>query len=320
LLPPFSLTIIATLLVIEGRQYFEKIGDHLLESRKLLRERTLEMMDAQEQISQLQTKTENLKQQMLATQGEAQQAQQSSLQKSQGLYNLIKGTLNELDSSVEDLERVIDQISESPSVEEQAGLLEKVWQRIYHLNNMVVNLEDLAQIKNEQTTLNYQPVDVANLISEVVGATRGLARGKNVDIRYQMPDNLPEVQLDPIRLRQALLYILNNAIKYTDQGIIEVQAELNAKELLIFVSDTGIGMHREEMDIVFQEFKRGSGSLAQERGGTGLGLSISKALVELHGGHMWVTSVLGVGSTFYINIPLEPPVSRAAAPAPLSFP
>ncbi|MBN1221363.1 MAG: PD40 domain-containing protein [Anaerolineae bacterium] len=320
LLPPFSLIIVVQLLVIEGRRHLEKLGEHLVETRKLLRERTLGIMEAQETISQLQTRTEELKQQLLTHQAEAHQAQQTALQKNQGLYQLIKGAIEELDSSVEDLERFIDQISERTSAEEQAGLLEKVWQKIYHLNNLVVNLEDMAQIRNDRITLNYQDVDLATLIGEVVGTTRGLARGKNLEIRAQVPENLPKLQLDPVRIRQALLYILNNAVKYTDQGIIEVQAELNTKELLIFVSDTGIGMHREEMEQIFREFGRGSGTLAKERSGTGLGLTISKGLVELHGGHMWATSVLGVGSTFYINLPLEPPRSQAAAAAPLLVP
>ncbi|MBN1992552.1 MAG: PD40 domain-containing protein [Anaerolineae bacterium] len=319
LLPPFSLIIVALLLVIEGRRHIEKLGEHLLESRKLLRERTLEMMEAQDKITELQARTEELKQQLLTGRGEAHQAHQLALQKSQGLHQLIKGAINELDTSVEELERLVDQIGESASPNEQAGLLEKVWQRIYHLNNLVVNLEDMAQLKNERVALNYQEVDITHLINEVVSTTRGLARGKNLEIRCQVPENLPKLKLDPVRIRQVLLYVLNNAVKYTDQGIIEVQAELNAKELLIFVSDTGIGMHREEMELVFQEFGRGSGTLAKQRQGTGLGLAISKGLVELHGGHMWVTSVLGVGSTFYINLPLEPPPAKtpAAIPAPM---
>ena len=322
LLPPLSLIILAAFLVIEGKRYVENLGERLLESRKMLRERTLEMMEAQTKITELQSRAEELKQQLLTRQSEAHQAQQIAQQKSQGLYELIKGSIQELDITVESLEHLIDQIDEEPSPDEQASLLEAVWQKIYHLNNLVINLEDIAQLKNNRITLNYQPVDIPHLLQEVVSTARGLARGKNVEIRYQAPENLPQIQLDPARIRQALLYVLNNAVKYTDQGIIEVQAELNSKELLLFVSDTGIGMHREEMELVFQEFSRGSGTLAKQRQGTGLGLAISKALVELHGGHMWVTSVLGVGSTFYINLPLEPPAQKipAAVAVPVAQP
>jgi len=290
LMPSYSFIIIAALLVIEGKRYVEKLNDRLVESRTLLRERTLEMMEAQDTISELQNKARGLKQQLLSNQSHVQQVEQLAQQKSEELYELIKGSIQELDKSVEDLERLIDNIGEEATPEEQSGSLEKVWQKIYHLNNLVVNLEDMAQLKNKQIALNYQDVDVGQLLRDVVGTTRGLARGKNLEIRCQMPDDLPKIPLDPVRIRQALLYILNNAIKYTDQGIIEVQAEMNAKELLIFVSDTGIGMHREEMERVFHEFARGSGTLAQQRQGTGLGLAISKALIELHNGHMWVTS------------------------------
>jgi signal transduction histidine kinase len=320
LAPPFSLIVLALLLVVESKRYVEKMGEHLLESRTLLRERTLEMMEAQEKIEELQTKIEDVKQQLLASQGEAHQAHQIAIQKSHGLYQLIKGAIQELDTSVEELERIIDQISEKPTSKEQTSLLQEVWQKIYQLNNLVVNLEDMAQLKSDQISLHYQDVDIAHLISEVIGTTRGLARGKNVEVRYQVPENLPKLQIDPVRIRQALLYVLNNAVKYTDQGIIEVQAELNAKELLIFVSDTGIGMHREEMELVFEEFGRGSGTLAKQRQGTGLGLAISKHLVELHGGRMWVTSVLGVGSTFYIALPIEPLPTKAPTAIPIAIP
>ncbi len=324
LLPPVSLIILAALLVIEGKRYVENLGDRLIESRKLLRERTLEMMEAETKIAELQTKAEDLKQQLLNKQAETQQVQQIANQKSQGLYELIKGALQELDTTTETLENLIDQVNQQPSADEQAVLLEQIWQKIYHLNNLIINLEDMAQLKNNHITLTYQPVDVAHLVREVVSTARGLARGKAVEIRAQLPENLPKIPLDPVRIRQALLYVLNNAVKYTDQGIIEVQAELNPKELLLFVSDTGIGMHREEMELVFNEFGRGSGSLAKQRQGTGLGLAISKGLVELHNGHMWVTSVLGVGSTFYINLPLEQPGRQApvavTAPATLAQP
>lgn len=319
LLIPASLIMAAALLIIESKRYVEKLSDRLTESRNLLRERTLEMMQAQDTIADLQNKSKELKQQLLLRQDEARQLEHKAQEKNEALYQLIKGTIQELDTSVEDVERLIDKIGESASPEEQAESLEKVWQKIYHLNNLVVNLEDIAQIKNQHIPLNYQDVDIAQIIRDVVGTARGLARGKNLEIRCQVPEALPKIPLDPIRIRQALLYVLNNAIKYTDQGIIEIQAEMNSKELLIFVSDTGIGMHREEMEKVFEEFGRGSGTLAQQRQGTGLGLSISKGLIELHGGHMWVTSVLGVGSTFYINLPLERHVAEipAALPAPI---
>ena len=320
LAPPFSLIILASLLVIESKRYVEKMGERLSESRTLLRERTLEMIEAQEKIAELQSKIEDIKQELLTSQGEAHQAHQIAIQKSHSLYQLIKGAIQELDTSVEELERIIDQISEKPTSKEQINLLQEVWQKIYHLNNLVVNLEDMAQLKSEQISLNYQEVDIAHLISEVVSTTRGLARGKNLEIRHQVPENLPKLQIDPVRIRQALLYVLNNAVKYTDQGIIEVQAELNAKEVLIFISDTGIGMHREEMELVFEEFGRGSGTLAKQRQGTGLGLAISKRLVELHSGRMWVTSVLGVGSTFYIALPLGPLPTKAPAAIPVVFP
>ncbi len=303
LLPPVVLTLIIAFLVAESKRYTNKLGALLFESQDLLKARTLEMMETRQRTDELTQQLNTLKNHQGQAKSRASQAQWLATQRDNRLFDLIKGTIQELNTSVEKLERVIEQLGEK--ITGQTDLLKTAWQRLDHLKALSINLDEIAQIEHGDIKLVYQQVDVGRLISEVVGTAQGLARGKDLQIRYQAPDDLPPLQADPTRLRQVLLHLLQNAIKYTDQGIIEIQAELNDKELMLFVSDTGIGMHREEAELVFEKFGRGSGTLAQRRQGAGLGLAICKRLIELHGGRMWVTSVLGIGSTFYLTLPVE---------------
>src|SRR5207249_4577339 len=134
-----------------------------------------------------------------------------------------------------------------------------------------------------------------------------------------VPEDLPTVLVDPTRIRQVLINLLINAIRFTDTGGITVTARrgADAHDVLMSVADTGVGIPADDVPHVFDEFSQ-SGEPGRRRGGSGLGLTVSKRFVELHGGNMWATSKLGRGSTFYFTIPLcenivtSPYASRAS--------
>ncbi len=304
LLPPFSLTLLMAVLSAQNKRYITVLGQRLLEDRKLLKDRTLEMMETSVRAEQLEQDIAELKAQVKRARREAKQVEWLAGQRFDELYQLLQSAIQELEMSVRTLEEAIEQLGELPGSQNYTNLVEVAWQDLYYLKAFMVNLQEIAQVEYGNIQLDYQPIDVQRLVSEAVSTTKGLARGKDLEVRYQIPEDLPPLQADPVRMRQVFLHILNNAIRFSDRGIIEVQAELNANgELMVFVSDTGIGMYREETDLIFEKFGRGSGSMAQPRQGAGLGLAISKKLVELHGGRIWVTSVLGIGSTFYMALP-----------------
>ncbi len=315
LLPPLGLTLLVAFLVAEGKRHTVMLGQRLLEDRTALKERTLEMMRATNQVGKLREEINDIEAQLGRARSDTKQAQWQAGQKHNQYYGLVQNTIRELHRAIKQLEQAIEQIGDLSGSEGYTSIIETAWQKIYYLRAMMINLEEVSQLEHGKVELSYRPVDVARLINEAAGTAKGLSRGKDVEVRSQMSENLPTLQADPVRLRHALLHVLNNAVKYTDQGIIEVQAEMNDHEMMIFVSDTGIGMHREEAQVIFDKFGRGSGALAQQRQGAGLGLAISKNLIELHGGRMWVTSVLGVGSTFYMSLPLAAPLPSAAASA-----
>lgn len=120
-----------------------------------------------------------------------------------------------------------------------------------------------------------------------------------------LPDNLSIVS-DPDRLRQVLINLVGNAIKFTEKGLVEFGYYLKGNELEFYVRDTGIGISLEKQKVIFDRFTQADDSLTRKFGGSGLGLAISRGLIELLGGRLWATSVLGEGSTFYFAIPYLP--------------
>ncbi|MCI5224362.1 MAG: response regulator, partial [Candidatus Electrothrix sp. AR4] len=137
------------------------------------------------------------------------------------------------------------------------------------------------------------------------------AAEQELGLHIDIPDNVPDIlKGDPLRLGQVLINLGNNAVKFTQQGSVQVSVKLEEKAsrrvtLHFCVSDTGIGMTQEQLSGLFQLFSQADSTTARQYGGTGLGLSISKRLVEMMGGSIWATSVPGKGSCFHFVLPME---------------
>ncbi len=313
LLPPVSLTVIVTLLTIEGSRKISNFQNLVLDNKQLLRERTWETVEAQRQIKELRQQIDQLELQLATTSTHSPPLAQPT-NCGDRLLGLINGTIQELDVSVKDLEHSLEQLEELAATEQEQTLLAQLWQRLDQLTNLKVNVAELARLEHDDFLLRRQQIDLAVLIGEVIGAAQGLARNKNLTLRYRIPAGLPRLCADPERLRQALLRLLTNAVQYTDEGLIELQVERHDHELLILISDTGMGFDPQEAELIFQNFGRVSSQKAKPRQGPGLGLTISERLIRLHGGRIWVSSVPGVGSTFYVALPLVRPAPADQPP------
>ena len=137
-----------------------------------------------------------------------------------------------------------------------------------------------------------------------VRMNRQLITGKDLTLENNIQDNLPNCLADENRLQQILQNLVANAIKFTKEGKISIDAMEVEGMIVTSVTDTGIGIEKDKQDLIFREFEQADGSVAREYGGTGLGLSITKYLVELHGGSIGVVSELGKGSVFSFTIPI----------------
>lgn len=172
------------------------------------------------------------------------------------------------------------------------------------LESIVGNLLDLSQIESGRMRLNRQPVDVAQLVQEAVKSIQ--AQALEHEIAYSLAEPLVAT-LDRGRIEQVLRNLLSNAIKYSPGGgAIHVQGYQQGGQLYLLVSDQGIGISRQDQERVFERFYRVENAVAMSQRGVGLGLAVCKHMVEAHGGHIWVESELGHGSTFGVALPIVP--------------
>lgn len=173
------------------------------------------------------------------------------------------------------------------------------------LARLTDDLLKLARIEAGKLEVAFQPVSVAELLESCSATTVLKASRKQISFTVKVPPGLPSVLGDPGLLHDLLQNLLDNAIQYTPEGgQIDVSATAEAREAVITVTDTGIGIPLADQERIFERFYRVDAARSREAGGTGLGLSIAKHIVEAHGGRLWVESAVGRGSKFFVAIPL----------------
>jgi signal transduction histidine kinase len=150
-------------------------------------------------------------------------------------------------------------------------------------------------------------------VETVYTAVEQLAKEKKLAFRIEVAPDLPTGHADELRLTQVLLNLVGNAIKFTDQGDVAIKASAANGSFEVAVRDTGPGISAADQARLFQEFQQADNSITRKKGGTGLGLAISKRIIEMHGGRIWVDSVVGQGSTFSFMLPVT--VKQQAKPA-----
>lgn len=182
-----------------------------------------------------------------------------------------------------------------------------------HLLGLINDVLDLSKIEAGQLVLVAAPYVLADTIRMVAEATEALAAEKSLKLRVALPPDLPSASGDERRITQVLMNLVGNAIKFSDRGEIGISAEREDGVIRVDVTDDGPGIAAEDQARIFTEFQQVDDSATRQKGGTGLGLSISKRIIELHGGHLWVTSAPGHGATFSFTLPLQPATQMAAA-------
>ena len=180
-----------------------------------------------------------------------------------------------------------------------------------HLQSLVNDVLDLARIEAAQMVLLLEHTDPAALVEEAVGTARGLVESRGLALRTEIEPGLPTLRVDPVRIRQVLFNLLNNAARFTETGSVAVSAGREGREVVFSVSDTGVGIDSEDIPKVFHDFEQLDDGIRRRNGGAGLGLAISRDFVELHGGRIWAESELGKGSTFSFGLPLQQPGTDA---------
>jgi two-component system, OmpR family, phosphate regulon sensor histidine kinase PhoR len=183
--------------------------------------------------------------------------------------------------------------------------LEIIREHAQRLARLTDDLLKLARIEAGKLELEFQPMSLAELIEGCAETTLLKASRKEIVLEIEVPPGLPAVYGDQSLLREVLQNLLDNAIQYTPPGgRILVSATTGARDAVVTVSDTGIGIPLADQERIFERFYRVDAARSREAGGTGLGLSIAKHIVDVHGGRIWVESQVGRGSDFSFSIPL----------------
>ena len=223
--------------------------------------------------------------------------------------------------------------------------IQQIYQSAQHLSQLVDDVLDLARINAERLALIKERANLKDVIAEAVEIMRGLYEGRKLFLRVEVDPDLPAIPFDRIRIRQVMLNLLTNAVRFTEQGGVTVRVSCSDKvtggqddkvtrrqgdkapspvtlspshlvtpsQIVVRVSDTGIGIPPEELPRLFQEFRQLDGAFFRWQRGSGLGLAISKQLIELHGGHIWADSVPGQGSAFSFSLPSDGAVHEPVA-------
>jgi signal transduction histidine kinase len=192
-------------------------------------------------------------------------------------------------------------------------VLERVQVNGAHLLGLINDVLDLSKMEAGELALNCEDYSLRSIIDIVVASTGSLAQAKHLALMAHVPDDLPKGFGDARRLTQVLLNIVGNAIKFTEQGTVEISAVAMDDIFEIAIRDTGPGIAPNDRTRIFDAFHQVDNSTTRSKGGTGLGLSISKRLIEMHGGTIVVESEVGVGSTFVLRMPIQVADHREAA-------
>jgi len=176
-----------------------------------------------------------------------------------------------------------------------------------HLLNLINEVLDMAKIESGRMSLTIETVDLRELITDVLETTSGQAREKGIYLSLDLdPDEAFIIQADQMRLRQIMINLIGNSLKFTENGGVSVKVNKSFSEVTVLVEDTGIGVPAENLETIFEAFSQVDTSTTRKAGGTGLGLPISRRLVEMHGGKLWAeSSGLGHGTTMHLVLPVK---------------
>ena len=244
--------------------------------------------------------------------------------KNQFLANMSHELRTPLNSII-GFSRVILKGIDGPLTDMQEQDLTTIYESGRHLLGLVNDILDQAKIEADRMEFQTEHFSMVELIRGVMSTAVGLVKDKPIRLHQEIEENLPPAWGDEFRTRQALLNLVSNAAKFTHEGAITAsafQVEYEGRSMIqVSITDTGIGIPADKLETIFEPFQQAENSPARQYEGTGLGLPIARKLIERQGGKMWVTSDVGVGSTFSFVMPINPvPLPDDGEPAEQDIP
>ena len=285
--------------------------------------------DLEELAFKIQNYSEDLEQEVGRRTAELHQAlselKETDRLKSEFIANMSHELRTPLNSII-GFSKVILKGIDGPVTAKQKEDLQLIHQSGKHLLNLITQVLDFSRLEAGGLRLVRETVHLKEIGEEALRSVRPLVKEAPVKLMMDYNPHVPPIEGDPVRLQQVMINLLGNAVKFTEKGWIRLEIRpwqaddpdlpeepvAFDRGVLIRVQDTGIGIAEEDRSRVFQKFQQADGSSSRAYGGTGLGLAITREIVTLHGGHIWYTSRKGVGSAFFVLLPVGdvPPVPQ----------
>ena len=275
---------------VEKQRLYEQVKRHSEELREKVREATAELAEQNELLRR-----------------QAFQLEQASAAKSQFLANVSHELRTPLNAIIGYTHLLLEGVSGELS-RPQTEKLGRLESNARHLLSVINDLLDLARIESGKMPVQLERVVLQELIHEVMTEVEALIDGTRLTVTRHISDEVPEIHTDRQKVKQIVLNLLSNALKFTPQGSVSIRLDYEPEKewISVSVADTGIGISEENQKTIFEAFQQADSSYARRQGGTGLGLTICRRLASILDGQITLISRLGEGSTFTLVLPRQP--------------
>lgn len=260
--------------------------------------------ELQNQTEELRYNAEELQQQNAELERQRRRVEEANRLKSEFLSNMSHELRTPL-NSIMALSRVLIMQASDKLTEEENNYLRIVERNGKQLLSLINDILDLSKIEAGRIEMHPHSSSLQTLLNTIKESLLPIVREKNLEFRLNIADDVPPIETDDAKLHQVLQNVIGNAVKFTDEGYVEISVDFDSDKVSIVIEDTGIGISQQALPHIFEEFRQADGSSSRRYEGTGLGLAIAHKMIHNLNGNIRVTSELGKGTIFTITLPIR---------------